>query len=180
MRDFCLCVNPEPGSVPPEKMEKDFRALFEANYNNLCRVAWRILSDRDLAREVVQEVFVELWRKGQWQQLQSSKAYLYVAVYNRSLSELQKSKRFLSEDSLPLLTTDHSDTLEEQELERIIVSAIEALPDQCKKIFILSREEELTYREIAARLGLSIKTVERQMGIALKKIRDYLDRHWGF
>lgn len=159
-------------------MDKEFRFIFEDNYNNLCRAAYRVLLDEDSAREVVQEVFVELWKKDTWRQLQSPKAYLYVAVHNKSISELRKRKRFVSEDAIPELSIPHAQELEEEELERIILEGIEALPEQCKKVFILSREEELTYREIADQLALSVKTVERHMGIALKKLRDYLNKYW--
>lgn len=159
-------------------MENEFRLIFEAHYNNLCRIAHRVIKDQDSAREIVQEVFVEMWSKGSWQQLKSPKAYLYVSVYNRAISELQKGKRFVSEEAIPLLSVSDSMKVEEEELEKIIVEAINTLPDQCKKIFLLSREEELTYRQIAQDLTLSVKTVERQMGIALKKLRKYLDSHW--
>jgi RNA polymerase sigma-70 factor, ECF subfamily len=159
-------------------MDKEFRQLFETNYNNLCRAAYRIVLEKESAREIVQEVFIELWKKDNWQHIESLKAYLYVAVYNRSLSELKKRKPFLSEEAIASrYVTDHHQ-MEANELEKIITRGIDSLPDECKKIFLLSREEELTYKEIARLLGLSVKTVERQMGIALKKLRDYLNIHW--
>jgi RNA polymerase sigma-70 factor, ECF subfamily len=155
-----------------------FRILYESHYANLCRAAYRILREEESAREVVQKVFIELWEKGNWQQIQSPKAYLYVAVYNRAINELHSRKPFLSAESIPShLSTNHN-PLEQQELESVIARGIDALPEQCKKVFILSREEEFTYNEIAVHLGLSVKTVERQMGIALKKLREYLQNHW--
>jgi RNA polymerase sigma-70 factor (ECF subfamily) len=159
--------------------EKEFRVFYEEHYNNLCRAAWRILREKDGAREIVQEVFIEVWSKGTWTTLHSPKAYLYVAVYNRCIKALGKSKRFVSEESMPQHQGgDFHHKLEHEELERIISQGIDSLPDRCKAIFILSREEEMTYNEIATHLDLSAKTVENQMGIALKKLREHLEKHW--
>ena len=125
---------------------------------------------------MVQQVFVDLWTKQNFHQLQSVKAYLYVSVYNRSLNFIQSHKRFLSEEKIPE-TSVTDPGVEENELRVVIARAIETLPDRCKEIFLLSREEEMTYNEIATHLNLSVKTVERQMGIALAKVRDYLEKN---
>lgn len=155
-------------------MDSHFRLLFEENYNKLCRIAYRLLLEEESAREIVQEVFIKLWQQDNWQQVDSPKAYLYVAVYNRSLNELKKRKRFVSESALQWEPAPAHASLEYQELENAIVQGIDALPEQCKKIFLLSREEEMTYAQIADHLGLSVKTIERQIGIALKKLREQL------
>ena len=155
-------------------MESNFRSIFEDNYSHLCRVAFRILREEEMAREVVQEVFVELWKRGNWEQIQSLKGYLYIAVYNRSLNELKKRKRFVSESAVPERSAADHQQMEYHELERSIAQGIDDLPDQCKKIFLLSREEEMTYAQIAKHMDLSIKTIERQMGIALQRLREHL------
>jgi RNA polymerase sigma-70 factor (ECF subfamily) len=155
--------------------EKEFRIIYESHYSSLCRIAYRIIRENDSAREVVQEVFIEIWKKQNWNELNSVKAYLYKAVYNRSLKVLSKRKSFVSIDRIkePYVTESKS---EQQELEVLISRAINKLPDRCKEIFILSREDEMTYSQIATHLGISIKSVENQMGIALRKLRESLKR----
>jgi len=157
--------------------QKEFRVLYETHYNDLCRASFNILLEKENAREIVQQVFLDLWDKQNWHRLNSVKAYLYVAVYNRSLNLIKTRKRFVSLDAMPETTAGHAD-LETEELRLTIISGIEALPDRCREIFLLKREGDMTYQEIADHLQLSIKTVERQMGIALEKLRNHLDAHW--
>lgn len=156
---------------------KNFQALYEEYFNALCGVAFRIIRERVTAREIVQDAFVDLWQKGNWQELKSVKAYLHVAVYNRAIAAYHRQKRFTSEGSIPELTVDQGSPMEQVELETRIHDGIQRLPDQCRTIFLLSREAELTYNQIAEHLGLSVKTVERQMGIALKKMRECLAQY---
>lgn len=156
--------------------EKEFRLIYEAHYVSLCRIAYRILAEEDTAREVVQEVFIEIWRKQNWQELRSVQAYLITAVYNRSLKGLRKQKKLVSFDQVAEPGTVES-PLEQQELEVLISQGIDQLPERCREIFLLSRESEMTYSQIAGQLGISIKTVEAQMGIALKKLREHLRIH---
>ena len=157
---------------------REFKLIYEEHYANLCRAAYRILGEKESAREVVQEIFLDMWSKGNWNRLQSIKAYLYVSVYNRSITFLGKRKRFVSDDLLMHEASSDHHALENEELKGIIAKAINNLPQRCKEIFLLSREEEMTYGQIAAHLSLSVKTVEGQMGIALKKLREYLDKNW--
>jgi RNA polymerase sigma-70 factor (family 1) len=158
--------------------QNEFRLIYEEHYNSLCRAAYRILKEKEGAREVVQQVFLDLWTKANWNDLQSVKGYLYVSVYNRSINFIDKRKRFVSEESIPEILEHHQAEVELEELRNAIHLGIEALPDRCKEVFLLSREDEMTYQQIANHLGLSIKTVERHMGIALHKLREYLDVHW--
>jgi RNA polymerase sigma-70 factor, ECF subfamily len=158
--------------------EKDFRVFYDEHYTNLCRAAYRILRDKDASREVTQEVFIEVWNRKNWREFDSAKAYLYVAVYNRSIKFIGKGKRLVSDEFMPNTKEEQISPVEQNELEQIVAEGINNLPEKCKEIFILSREEEMTYQQIATHLGLSIKTVENQMGIALKKLRDHLGAHW--
>ena len=158
--------------------DKKFRSLYEDNYVKLCRAANRILKEHDSAREVVQEVFVEFWNKEDWWKIESPAGYLYVSVYNRSLNVLKNRNRFVKEEFIPDSGVSDSDELQIQELQTIILQGITALPERCRLIFVLSREEELTYSNIASRLNLYIKTVEQQMGIALKKLRNHIQIKW--
>ena len=161
-----------------ERLELQFRDLYERHYSKLCYAAFRILKDKDAAREVVQEVFTEFWNRNDWHQLESPQGYLYVSVYNRALNSLKRGRRFASEELIPegdMVAME--DMLENAELQQLIVAGIEKLPERCRLIFVLSREEELTYAEIATHLDLSVKTVEHQMGIALKRLRKHLSAY---
>lgn len=135
---------------------------------------------------MVQEVFISLWeRRNEIVITHSIKSYLVSSVRNRSINylklQLPKDRRKEDLDDFHIALTASSDApgLEYNELYDIIQEAISQLPEKCKAIFILSREEGLTYKEIANELSLSLKTVENQMGIALKKLRaalkPYLD-----
>ena len=136
-----------------------------------------MLQDEAAAEEIVQNMFLKLWEKRDRVTVQTSvKAYLYKCVHNDSLNYIKHRKvRASYEDYANLTMKDKSSrpakTIEIKELEKQIVHALNELPEQCRTIFQLSRFEELKYKEIAERMGLSIKTVEKQMGKALKLLR---------
>lgn len=154
-----------------------FEQLFKVHYKALHAYANMLLKDIDLAEEVVQSMFLRLWEKRDLLAVQTSiKAYLYKCIYNDSLNflkhELVKSK--YQDFAVHTMNTHHeaaSNRVELSELQKELKFAMEALPEQCRIIFKMSRFEELKYKEIAERLGISIKTVENQMGKALKILR---------
>lgn len=154
-----------------------FNILFDESYTNLCFFANKYLSDIDLSRSIVQQVFVDIWIKREKIKIHSSlKTYLYNSVKNRSLDYIQKEKRIVpySVNYENMEAIPFQDLVEEAELNDRINSSINKLPGRCREIFILCRFEGLKYSEIAERLNISVKTVEMQMGIALKKMRNYL------
>lgn len=152
-----------------------FKEVFEQNYEKLCGVAFAIVKDRDDSRDVVQQVLCEFWDyRDRWPEINCYSAYLYTAVYRFAILLQKKSLVFKNEKLLSKRINpgyQQTDTLAYQELEQLIFNTINDLPPKCKEIFLLSREEELSYKEIAASLDISIKTVETQMGIALKRFR---------
>ncbi|MGV8096585.1 MAG: RNA polymerase sigma-70 factor [Mangrovibacterium sp.] len=155
-----------------------FERLYDEYYSPLCLFANKYLSDLDLARSLVQELFVDLWLKREKLTVHgdSVKFYLYKAVRNKSvdyLRELKKSVR-LSDISESRLNSPFEDKLEEAELNARLNQSISELPEKCREIFLLCRFEGLKYSQIAEKLNISVKTVEMQMGIALKKIKDKL------
>jgi RNA polymerase sigma-70 factor (family 1) len=159
--------------------EKAFELLFKSQYEFLCRRAYSLLNDMDEAEETVQHVFITIWEKrNEMQVTESINAYLSRAVRNAALNRIKhmnvrlkysREQQILMEENPPLTEISH-----EGELKSRISAAIESLPDQCRLIFKLSRFEEMKYAEIAEQLGLSIKTVENQMGKALKVLREKL------
>ena len=171
----------EPGHDLLQKIvqgnEESFTEAFDHFYPGLCFYANKFLHDPDEARSLVQQVFVDLWIKRDKLFIEvSTKAYLFTTVRNYALDFLKHKiveTKYLRDEQMESVTIDR-DLIEEAELNAKINSAIEALPEKCREIFLLSRFEELRYSEISKRLEISIKTVEMQMGIALKKLRSKL------
>jgi RNA polymerase sigma-70 factor, ECF subfamily len=166
---------------PSENREAYFEALFNTYYKQLCRFSFRIVHDKDKAEDVVQTCFVNFWQKRETLTIQSSfKAYLFRSVYNRSINEYTRSKKIINEEVSILSETSGSISedpilvMQAQEMQQKIDQAIAAMPDGCRTIFMLSREDQLSYKEIAEMLEISIKTVENQMGKALKIMREHL------
>jgi RNA polymerase sigma-70 factor (family 1) len=160
----------------------DYEVIFRSYYERLCHYANMWLKDMDASEEVVQNTFVKLWEKRDSIKVELSvKSYLYRAVYNASINEIKHQK---VKDNYANMHNNHepSNELHSQselkELESRIEKALKSLPEQCRLIFQMSRYQDLKYREIADILNISIKTVENQMGKALKMMRmnlsDYL------
>jgi len=151
--------------------------LFRLYYAYLCRAVYKILPDKHIAEDIVQEVFYELWRKRDRLQIkQSISAYLRRAAINKTLNHIRSRKTPVDDETfLPINLTNKTasaqQNLQADELEELINEAIDLLPERCRLIFTLSRHEEMSNKEIATHLGLSIKTVENQMTKALKLLK---------
>lgn len=156
-----------------------FDTIFHAHYARLVGLAESMLHDRASAEEVVQDVMLELWRRRGDIQLQSSlNAYLYRSTRNRALNQLRharvqrRAEPYLIDDAGSSSPTDR-DVLQE-EIDVALRAAVASLPDRCREVFELSRVNGLRYAEIAETMGISIKTVEAQMGKALRILRERL------
>lgn len=142
--------------------------------------ALQYTKDLDTAREVAQEAFISLWEKRETIDLSKPvKTYLTTTVRNKCLNWLRDNKKFNREIlDIEGLLSDRiyipSDRLVESEIRIKIISAIEELPEKCREIFVLNRNENLKYQEIANQLQISVKTVETQMSKALQHMRDRL------
>lgn len=164
------------GISNPYNDDQVFEQLFKTHFNALHAYAFTILKDEDLAEEIVQAMFLKFWEKREKLHIQSIKAYLYKCVYNDSLNYIKHEKikykyQEFTKYTMNIENEPASLKVELSELQLHISLALADLPQQCRTIFQLSRFEELKYREIADHLGLSIKTVESQMGKALKILR---------
>ena len=160
--------------------ELAYQGLFKSHYAMLTLYAMRFVQDMENAEEIVQDVFFNLWENRQKRDINVSlKSYLYRTVKNTCLNLLKHRKvedRYREHFSRELQYDELNEDnwMVETELSDKITAAIEKLPPERKKVFVLSRFEELKYREIAEKLNLSIKTVENQMGKALKFLREEL------
>lgn len=156
-----------------------YEAIFRQWYAPLVATTAALLREREPAEEVVQDVLLELWRRRESLTLeQSLRAYLFQASRNRALNYLRRLRvetRGEGTIAASMPTPDQADSeVREKELQVAIQSAIAGLPDRCREVFELSRIHSLKYSEIAATLGISVKTVEAQMGKALRVMREQL------
>ncbi len=164
--------------------ENAFKYFFDTYYDDLCNFVNSYLRDETLSEEIVQNIFIYFWEKKNFLQLNCSvKSYLFTASKNKSLNYLRNVKnqnRLTGELILQseILTAGADQYLEVEELKQIINEAIESLPPKCKTIYQLSRDGEMTNREIADELGISVKTVENQITIAIRKIKEFLQPYY--
>jgi len=160
-----------------------FEQLFKKYYNELCGYAYQYFRDRDTVEDIVQDLFYKLWQKRERLEIRSSfRAYLYRAVYNNTLQVLKEKNSLQTIDDQQgnyevILSDEIFETVESKEIHQIIEKTLEKMPERVRKIFELSRFEGLKYREIAEHLSISIKTVEANMGKALKIFRKSLKEY---
>ncbi|MEM7572589.1 MAG: RNA polymerase sigma-70 factor [Bacteroidota bacterium] len=154
-------------------------ALFRKYYVRCCQGADRILRDPAAAEDVVQELFLSLWkRRATLPVMDNVRAYLLRATRNRSLNYLRDQARIPQGDGempdLPTAANVASSDLELSELQARVDAAIDSLPERCRLVYVLCRLEEMSHKEVAASLEISTKTVENQMRRAYAFLREYL------
>ena len=160
-----------------------FELLFKRYFEGLSHYAFRYLKDNQAAEDVVQDVFFKLWNKRE--QLRAEieiKPYLFIAVKNTSLNQIKSNSRISDVDddhfgNMVVNNRTAADDMELHELEMRVKQVIDTLPPKCREVFILSRYEEKSYKEIAEHLNISVKTVENQMGKALKRLREGVGKY---
>lgn len=160
-----------------ESLHNNFRIFFDQHYQRLCSYAFSFLKEEESCEDVVQDIFIKIWQNRQdligTDQL---KFYVFSAVRNNCLTMLQKNKKYRiveMNDDEEGEEIDFKLDPEEANTEptALIAKALDRLPPKCREVFLLSRISNLSYLQIADTLGISIKTVENQMGKALKIIR---------
>ncbi len=158
-----------------------FEKMYETYYSPLVDFARLQINDREQARDIVQKTFMHLWENRDDLGIEYNlQGYLFTSVKNRCINHHRhlKVRNEHRKSTQHLRPVADGDEMISKEIETRVQQAIEALPDQCKAVFKLSRFDQLKYQEIAEQLGLSIKTVEAHMGRALRQLRqdlaDYL------
>jgi RNA polymerase sigma-70 factor, ECF subfamily len=155
----------------------EFEKFFREKYRGFCLLACKYLKDIETAEEVVQDVLVKLWDKRDQIEIKGSVlAYINISVKNSCLNYIKHKNIVLTYEKtetqrLSWDPTENEEEMRDLELETAVLNAIAELPPQRQKIFSMSRVDGLKYHEIADKMGLSIKTVEAQMGKALKQLR---------
>lgn len=171
--------------------EKAFEQLFKSYYAMLCVYAYELVRSHDLAEEVVQETLIRIWENRNRLTIRSSiKSYLYQSVHNHCINTLKhlqvvknKSYRY-TEDVKRTAETNNPpydgqappSTLFYDGIENDLKGAIQTLPEQCQRIFLMSRFEKRSHQEIANALNISVNTVKTQIRRALEKLKHILEK----
>lgn len=160
-----------------------FEILFKRHYANLCKRVKAMLNDEEAAEDVVQQLFMKIWESRETMVLPDSvAAYLFTAARNRALNYIKSQSR-KSDNEIPLNQyhdeADHrtEEQMDAKELQKALYAAIDQLPEKRREVFVLSRFEGKSYKEIAEILNISVKTVEAQMGKALSTLREFITKH---
>lgn len=157
--------------------QQAFETLYERYWEDLYLLAYLMLGNKDASKDIVQEVFIWLWEHRLSSQIKSLRAYLKTAVKYKVANYIRSGnirERFFEELSAVSTSLDDASALEMikmKQMQECMHQEIEQLPDKCKEVFLLSREAHLSNKEIAQRLQISVKTVESQMTIALRRLR---------
>jgi RNA polymerase sigma-70 factor (ECF subfamily) len=160
-----------------------FNLLYSRHWEDLYKYAFLILKDKDSCKDVIQDVFVWVWEHRKGLDMQSPKSYLKTAVKYKIANHIRTGniRESFFEETVQFNPAQAepgaAEFAEANELNHIIRLTVANLPVKCREIFRLSREENLSNREIASQLGISIKTVENQMTIALHRIRTNVEQH---
>lgn len=164
-----------------ELIKKNDKGAFEELYDRFSSLlylhAYRMLRDQEEARDVVQEMFINLWEKKENIVIKTVSAYLYSSIRNRVLDKISKEKsksKYLESMSFYQVNYNHEipdRQLYEKELKTLIEKEIDCMPKRMREIFLLSRFEYLTHRKIGEKLGISEATVKKQVNNALKILK---------
>ena len=163
--------------------ERAIEYLFDRFFEYLCNVVYRVIHDYESARDVVQDLFLEIWKKRETIAIQTAlRPYLRRAAVNRGLNYIKRRKIVTSQDEdaarhIPSDIASGQLMLEKEELEKRINKVINSLPPKCKLVFSMSRFENMSYNEIAQAMEISVKTVENQISKALRILRAEVQLH---
>ena len=159
---------------------KEFETLFRSSYASLVKYALTLVKDNDTSEEIVQDLFFTIWQQKEKLNIESSlNGYLFRSVHNRCLHHIEHLKVVARHEKEMSIGSDDeaespADQLQYKELQAKIARTIERLPEKCGKIFCMNRFDGMKYSEIAEKLKISVKTVEANMGRALKEFRKVL------
>lgn len=154
-----------------------YRELFIRLHNRLKQFAWSIVRSGEEAEEIVSDIFIRIWQKRhQLADIESPLLYFYTAIKNQALNQLRKNKRQQNLHAEAWMVQGNSIIFNPEqllltgEMMRQIIKAVNELPPRCRLVFKLIKESGLSYRETSTLLDLSVKTIEAQMAIALRRI----------
>jgi RNA polymerase sigma-70 factor (family 1) len=149
--------------------------IYREHWQSLFISAYNIIKDKETCSDILQDIFLQLWvRREKLEITGSLEAYLHTAVRYQVFKHIRKStnvNRYFENLELRFSAASADEEIVLKQLNEHLAQAVKSLPKQCMLIFKLSREEQLSNREIAEQLNISVKTVENQMTIALRRLR---------
>lgn len=157
-----------------------FRNFYNLTYDRLFRIAFYYVKREEWSEEIVLDVFLKLWeQRDSLPEVRNIEDYCFVLVKNASLNYLEKESRrnTLSSDSLPEPKEQNNSPEESmigEELFALYVKALDRLPERCREVFILVREEKQSYAQVAESLGISVKTVDAQLQKAVIRLKEMI------
>ena len=156
---------------------KRFEQFFHLHYSPLCNYARKVTGNDVLAEDIVQDLFMQLWQKDQLAHIDNLERYLLRAIKFKSIDQFRKHKTIvwysLADSAFDQLSEDLG-AITEEEIEPLLHYFAAKLPPKTRQVFLLSRESGMTYNQIAEEMNISVKTVEHQMGRALKQMKAIL------
>jgi len=161
-----------------------YRFLFDHHFSDLCNFLLIYLHSKELAEDIALEIFTFIWEKRQTLQINTNfKSFLFAAAKNKAITLYKKEHQKIFtqiENVKSVMPNDSSSqfTMENNELHDLINEAIFKLPEKCRQVYLMAWEENMSYNEIAVQLGLSPKTIENHVGIALHKLRESLQPYY--
>lgn len=163
-----------------------FNMLYQVYYDEVFRFAYYFLKNKEACREVVSDVFFSVWQsRKRLKDITNLEAYFYIVTRNESMRYLSKSRSYdmLSLDDIPIQLEDHGSSSPEEklvnsEIEALLTQVINELPEKCRLIFLMARQEGLKPKEIGEILSISESTVRVQMKIAVEKIIEKIRPHF--
>ena len=167
-----LCVHLKSGN------QKAFKTLFEQYWEAMFLKANSIIRDREVAQDIVQEIWIKLWNQREKLEISNFESYIFRSVSYGCFKYLRDNKFTTSQlqiiDSLSVSNPDVDDQHNLEATQKVIDKSLEELSPRCQEIFTLSRLEDMPNEEIAVKLGISRRSVENQVSLALKVIRKHL------
>ncbi len=155
--------------------EQALTMLYRRHWQPLFQHAYQVLKDREACKDLVQELFTELWQNAARIQLKASlKSYLTASIRYKVFRYIRRNpvREALFESLAEKMQTPSPESeLAARELQALLNTLVNALPEKCAQIYRMSREQHLSYKEIASQLNISVKTVENQINIALRRLR---------
>lgn len=153
--------------------EKTFKVIYQRYAPKLYYAAYNLLRNKEVCEDLVQELFTDLWVKRNQLEILQLKSYLYRSITNKALMVIRSGKVILSLETVEMLIDEYAtdDRVIDKEMRANLDKGISSLPEKCREVFILSRNEQLTHKEIATHLNISVKTVENHLTKALKHLR---------
>ena len=154
-----------------------FRGVYDKHFPELYFYLRTFTTDEDLIHDIIHDAFVSILEKDRLESISNIRTYLYSCVRNALYNKIKSDKireRIKIEIALEQDDPQYETAINREKMICLLEEAVDHLPSNCKTIFKMAKTEHMTYNQIATRLSLSIKTIEAQMGIAFKKIREYV------